>query len=110
MSADAFMESERVRASLASRDAPMVATQRRAELIVGGSFVAAAIALALLATGDRGVSLPVAALYVVSFAVLSRLRFDLGAGFTVPTEVLFVPMLFALPAALVPLLVALALA
>ncbi len=109
MSASAFVESERVRASLASRDAPMVAPQRRAELIVGGGFVAAAGTLALLSTGNRGISLPLVALYVVSIAVLSRLRFDLGAGFTVPTEVLFVPMLFALPAALVPLLVALAL-
>ncbi len=38
------------------------------------------------------------------------MRFDVGAGFTVPTQAIFVPMLFAVPPALVPLLVALALA
>jgi putative nucleotidyltransferase with HDIG domain len=41
--------------------------------------------------------------------VAGYVRFDIGAGFTVPTQVVFVPMLFALPAAVVPLLVGLAL-
>ncbi len=38
------------------------------------------------------------------------MQFDIGAGFTVPTQAVFVPMLFALPVSLVPLLVALSLA
>jgi len=47
---------------------------------------------------------------VIVVAAIGGVRFDIGAGFTVPTQAVFVPMLFALPVALVPLLVALSLA
>ena len=110
MSTHALIESERVRASLASRVRRMSGPERRAELVVGAAFVLAAAALALLAGHDRSSSVGVAALYVLSIAAVGQVRFDIGAGFTVPTQAVFVPMLFALPAALVPLLVALALA
>jgi putative nucleotidyltransferase with HDIG domain len=88
----------------------MPARERRSELVVGGGFLVGAVALALLGGRGASVSLAVAALYVVSMAAAGYVRFDIGAGFTVPTQAVFVPMLFALPAALVPLLVALALA
>ncbi len=54
--------------------------------------------------------MPVSALYVLGIAAASKVRFELGAAFTVPTQAVFVPMLFAVPVALVPLLVALSLA
>jgi putative nucleotidyltransferase with HDIG domain len=110
MSAHALTESERVRASLASGRQRMLAGERRGELIVGVSFVVAAVSLALLGGGGESISLPVAALYVVSIAAVGHVRFDIGGGFTVPTEAVFVPMLFVLPVAWVPLLVALGLA
>ena len=47
---------------------------------------------------------------MIVVAAIGGVRFDIGAGFTVPTQAVFVPMLFALPVALVPLLVALSLA
>jgi putative nucleotidyltransferase with HDIG domain len=47
---------------------------------------------------------------VLGLAAASMVRFDVGGGFTVPTQALFVPMLFALPVSLVPGLVALSLA
>jgi len=77
-----------------------------AEGVVGGSFVAAAAALA--ATGPAVADLPwgAIALLVVCFAVLARVRFVVGPGFTVPTQLLFVPMLFLLPAQVVPAAVA----
>jgi putative nucleotidyltransferase with HDIG domain len=81
----------------------------RGELLVSGGFLAAAIALALLG-GASGFSLPIAALFVLAIAAAGNVRFDVGAGFTVPTQAIFVPMLFSLPVAVVPLLVALALA
>ncbi len=110
MSAHALIESERVRASLASGRQRMLAGERRGELIVGTGFVIAAVSLALLGGGGESISLPVAALYVVSIAAVGHVRFDIGAGFTVPTQAVFVPMLFVLPVAWVPLLVALGLA
>ncbi len=110
MSAYAFTESERLRASFAGRAQRMLDAERGAELIVGAGFIAAALALALLGGWNRGLLLPIAALYVVGVAAAGEVRFDIGAGFTVPTQALFVPMLFAVPVSLVPLLVALSLA
>jgi putative nucleotidyltransferase with HDIG domain len=110
MSAHALIESERVRESLASGRRRMLAGERRGELIVGAGFVLVAVSLALLGGGGAGISLPIAALYVLSIAAVGYVRFDIGAGFTVPTQAVFVPMLFALPVAWVPLLVALGLA
>jgi len=109
MSAHAFTESERLRAAFEGRGRRVVDSELRAELIVGVAFVLAAGALALLAAPGSP-SLPVAALYVVAVAATGEVRIDVGAGFTVPMQALFVPMLFVLPASLVPLLVALALA
>jgi len=110
MSSRTFIESERVRASLRSGEQRMPAGERRVELIIGAIFIVAAVALVGLGGLDSSGSLPVAALYVLAVAVLSQVRFDIGAGFTVPTQAVFVPMLFAVPVAVVPLLVAVALA
>jgi putative nucleotidyltransferase with HDIG domain len=110
MSSQTFIESERVRASVSSGVQPMPAVVRRVELSIGAVFMVAAVALAGLGGLDSSGSLPVAAFYVLAVAVLSQVRFDIGAGFTVPTQAVFVPMLFALPVAVVPLLVAAALA
>ena len=107
MSAHAFNESERVRASFARRVQRMLVVERRGELLVGGGFMVVAVALALVGEISQSFSLPIVALYVLGIAVAGHVRFDIGAGFTVPTQAVFVPMLFAVPVALVPLLVAL---
>jgi len=88
----------------------MAFVERRGELLVGGGFMVVAVALALVGEMSQSFSLPIVALYVLGIAVASQVRFDIGAGFTVPTQAVFVPMLFAVPLSLVPLLVALALA
>jgi putative nucleotidyltransferase with HDIG domain len=110
MSAHAFTESERLRETFAGREQRMVDAELRAALVIGGGFLIAAAALAMIATGQQRLSLPLAAMYVLGVAAASKVRFELGAAFTVPTQAVFVPMLFALPVRLVPLLVALALA
>jgi putative nucleotidyltransferase with HDIG domain len=48
---------------------------------------------------------PAAALTVV-YAVASRIRFYVGAGYTVPTQLVLIPMLFVLPHPLAPLFAA----
>jgi putative nucleotidyltransferase with HDIG domain len=83
--------------------------ERRGELLVGGSFVCAALLLALAGPGGRSFSPALATMYVLSLAAAGHIRIDVGSGFTVPTQAIFVPLLFAVPIALVPLLVALAL-
>ena len=83
---------------------------RQGEVIVGGSFIVAACSLPLLGGVPQKVAPATLLLFVAAIAVATCVRFDVGAGFTVPTQAIFVPMLFALPVTLVPLLVALALA
>jgi putative nucleotidyltransferase with HDIG domain len=43
---------------------------------------------------------------VLSYALMMRIRFTIGFGYTAPTQIVLVPMLLLLPPALVPLLVA----
>ncbi|HUN78020.1 MAG TPA: HD-GYP domain-containing protein [Solirubrobacteraceae bacterium] len=109
LSAYAIIESERARTSFLRQSQQMGLAERRGELAVGAAFLCGALALALLGD-EHGASLRLALLYVLGVAVAGHIRIDVGSGFTVPTQVLFVPMLFALPAAQVPALIALALA
>ena len=82
---------------------------RSERLTYWGSGIAfAGAALALLVLGGHR-SLPstwVVAVLVVSYAVASRLEFEVGSTMAVPTELVLVPMLFVLPPAQVPLWVA----
>ena len=110
VSSCAATEPERLRDSLARRPRRLADGERRAELLVGGSFVLAATALALLGHGLRPLSAGTAVIYVVAMAAASRTRFDFGAGFAMPTQLVFVSMLFAVPVSGVPLLTALGLA
>jgi putative nucleotidyltransferase with HDIG domain len=106
MSAHVFTHSERLRASFAGRAQRMAHTERRSALIIGAGFLAAALALALLSGPQEGWSLPVAVLYLVGMAAASEIHVEIGHGFTVPTQVVFVPMMFAVPSSLAPLFVA----
>ncbi len=108
MSVHAIKEAERTRDSCAQRGRPMDAMPRRGELLVGGGFLLSAVAIAVC-FGVHSFSPATAALYVIGIALAGHVRFDVGAGFTVPTQALFVPMLFAVPLAAVPFLVPLAL-
>ncbi|HEX2045567.1 MAG TPA: HD-GYP domain-containing protein [Gaiellaceae bacterium] len=70
------------------------------------AFFAVAVPLAALATTERSPSALVIALVLGAYALASRVEFEVGNGSAVPTQLVFVPMLFLLPAALVPLCVA----
>src|SRR4051812_1728980 len=74
----------------------MTRRERRAELLLGGAFVAVAIAIALLMDG-RPMEWAPAIVLVVAFALATRVQLDVGAGYTVPTQLVFVPMLLLLP-------------
>ncbi|HUA74162.1 MAG TPA: HD-GYP domain-containing protein [Solirubrobacteraceae bacterium] len=104
MSHTAIESANRSRDYYARRARRMDRVHVRGALLVGGAYLLAAGALAL-AAGVGRVSVGTALLYVLAIAVAGNFRFDVGAGFTVPTQAVFVPMLFALPAAVVPLLV-----
>jgi putative nucleotidyltransferase with HDIG domain len=75
---------------------------RRAAMIVSGSAALAMAGLWLFPlTGSFS---PAAALVCIAAAFTTTLvRFDVGGGFTVPVQLAFVPLLFAVPAQVIPL-------
>ena len=77
--------------------------------LFAGAFLSIAIPLAVFAPTRRAESPLLFALLVTAFAIGSRIEFEVGSGSTIPTEVFLVPMLFLLPARLVPISVALGL-
>lgn len=76
-----------------------------AELLVGAAFLVTAVVMLLLLPSQGPFRVGLAAAFAVAFAVVTHVRFDVGAGYTVPTQLLLVPVLFELPARTVPLVV-----
>jgi HD-GYP domain-containing protein (c-di-GMP phosphodiesterase class II) len=86
----------------------MASRELRAEAAVAAAFLATAVPMAIWLPGHGSHSAAVALLFVALYAVTSRIEFDVGSGYTPPTQLVLIPMLFALPPGWVPLLVALA--
>jgi putative nucleotidyltransferase with HDIG domain len=59
-----------------------------------------------LAFGAQAPRVDVAVALIAAWALVSRVEFDVGAGFTIPTQILFVPALFVLDPAWAPAVVA----
>jgi putative nucleotidyltransferase with HDIG domain len=70
----------------------------------------AAVGLLLLIRPPHGVSLEAALASSLVLIVATRVQFDTPFGFTVPIQLGFVPLLFSVPVAVAPIVVALALA
>jgi putative nucleotidyltransferase with HDIG domain len=88
---------------------PFHGRDRLAEVVVTGAFVAAAVAV-LVSAAPSAFELWPALVCVAVLAVATRVPFHVASGFTVPTQLAFVPLLFAVPPALVPPAVVAALA
>src|SRR5919199_2540399 len=99
---------------LAGDDASLVAAARRrrsralanrdlrASLVVGGAFLVVMLALAALLSSQRSASPLQFAGFVLAYAFFARVEFEVGPGMAVPTQLVLVPMLFALPLGVVP--------
>jgi HD-GYP domain-containing protein (c-di-GMP phosphodiesterase class II) len=79
--------------------------ERVVELTVAVSFLLTALAMAVLIPSPRALDLEVAFILIVAYVVACRAQFEIADGYTVPTELILVPMLFLLPTPVVPLLV-----
>jgi putative nucleotidyltransferase with HDIG domain len=99
----------RIEESLERRRRKLDRRERIGLPLLAGSFLVAALALALVADAARELSPPLALAFVAAYAVADRIEFSSGAGYTVPTQLVLVPMLLLLPTPAVPLLVALGL-
>ena len=76
------------------------------EAAAAATFVGAAGLLAALSPSRGSVSLVALVLAVGVYLVSESVRYPVGSAWTAPTQLAFVPMLFVLPASLVPLVVA----
>lgn len=99
--ADALVAGSRGR-----RTQSLARNERVASIVVGGSFLAVASAIALGSVSARHPPVETVLVLLVAYAVASKVEFEIGAGYAVPTELLLIPMFVLLPANLVPLVVA----
>jgi diguanylate cyclase (GGDEF)-like protein len=101
---DPLLEESRSRAS-----APLTSRERLTSILsAGGYLVAAAAMLIGFDSSLSDVRLATAGFFIIAYALISRVEFEIGTGAAVPTEIVLVPMLFALPPATVPVAVAVA--
>lgn len=100
--AEALVEESRARqaSSLSGRE-------RLAAWAIGLAFLAVAAPLAITAPTERAPGAWLAVLLVAAYGLASRIEFEIGSGFAVPTQLVLVPMLLVLPAGAVPIAVAL---
>jgi signal transduction histidine kinase len=96
---------ELLRAGRPRRALPMERRRLVTEALVSAGFLVAAVALALSADATRGWDAGQAIVLTLLFAAAIRISFDVGAGYTSPVQLVFVPMLLLLPTPWVPLLV-----
>jgi len=86
---------------------PAYGRERLVEVGTALAFLAVALAMALLIPSSRGLDVPALAILVGAYVLVCQAQFDVADGYTVPTELVFVPMLFLLPLPAVPLIVSL---
>jgi signal transduction histidine kinase/ActR/RegA family two-component response regulator len=89
--------------------AQMTARERLVEILVGGCFLIAVL-LILVLDPPHAFGVTAGAICFVVLVAALRVRVDTPFGFTVPAQVAFVPLLFAVPVAVVPIAVAAAMA
>src|SRR3954452_18457838 len=80
---------------------------RRERLSDGGMGLALIVVAVLTAVVDDGwhANIDAAAVLIPLYAIACRVRFYVGAGYTIPTQLVLMPMLFAFSPGLVPLAV-----
>jgi HD domain len=93
-----------------ARASTTLAPERREALgmvAVTAAFALAVAAIWLRGPGSGGHGVTTAAILTIAYALAARVRFEVGSGLAVPTQLVFVPMLLTAAPAAVPLLVAL---
>lgn len=101
--AEGLLRAARARFANAERGGRRVLS---ADALAALLFLSASGLLAALGGAPQPLSLDRLLVLCVAFLVASRVRFPVGSGWTRPTQIVFVPMLFLLPTAEVPLIVA----
>ncbi|HEY0631041.1 MAG TPA: HD-GYP domain-containing protein [Thermoleophilaceae bacterium] len=84
---------------------PLRAREKWLALANSATYLAAATALAALLPSERTFEPVTALLLALAFALSKQVKFEVGVGYAVPSQLVFVPMLLLLPAGSVPLVV-----
>jgi putative nucleotidyltransferase with HDIG domain len=84
---------------------PLAPRERYVEMWLATGVIVAAVAIAAAFQGQRQFALGPAVALLIAYLAAKRIKFAVGAGYTIPTQLVFVPMLFLLPTPLVPLMV-----
>jgi HD-GYP domain-containing protein (c-di-GMP phosphodiesterase class II) len=100
LDADSLIEQSR---EMAAR--PLGDRDRLASLLLGAGFLATALGLAVAVDSRREAGIWVLLIFVASYAISSRIEFEIGTGYAPPTQLVLVPMLVLLPVTYVPLCV-----
>jgi HD-GYP domain-containing protein (c-di-GMP phosphodiesterase class II) len=82
-----------------------VGRERLVRGVLAAFFFSCAVPLALFAGTQRHPAWWIYLAFAVGYAAASSIGFSVGAGEALPTELVFIPMLFVLPATWVPLIV-----
>jgi HD-GYP domain-containing protein (c-di-GMP phosphodiesterase class II) len=92
----------------AAHDAARAPSRREwhAETGFAAGFLLVAAALVLFLPAGRPFEIVPALALIASYALATRVQFDVGGGYTIPIQLVVVPMLFVLPLPAVPLCVA----
>ena len=104
---DAVAADELVRGARTRYEQARLALRARLTFTVAGlACVAGFLAAGTLADNGPAARIHIGALFVVMYAIVSRVEFEIGTGSAVPTQLVLVPMLFAMPIGFVPAAVA----
>ncbi|HET9677951.1 MAG TPA: HD-GYP domain-containing protein [Solirubrobacterales bacterium] len=81
--------------------------ERTVEGVAAGGFLLVALCMAVFMDSPRSLEAGPLVALVAAYVIACRAQFDIADGYTVPTELVLVPMLFLLPTPVVPLVVSL---
>jgi hypothetical protein len=86
---DPLLEESRNRAS-----SSLTRRERLASTLSAGGYLVVAVAMLIgFDVGLSDVHLATAVFFIVAYAMVSRVEFEIGTGAAVPTEIVLVPML-----------------
>ncbi len=84
---------------------PAYGRERLVEVGTAAAFLLTALGMAFLIPSSRALDVATLAILVGTYVAVCQAQFDIADGYTVPTELVLVPMLFVLPTPAVPLIV-----
>jgi HD-GYP domain-containing protein (c-di-GMP phosphodiesterase class II) len=91
-----------------SRERAVLAAQgreRAVEIGAAAAFIVVALTMAIFIPSPRPLDLTALVFLVSAYILACQAQFDIADGYTVPTQLVLVPMLFLLPTPMVPLIV-----